>query len=170
MNRGTKAEVVDELRGLIVGKQSVILTDYKGMTVAEMFDLRRKFDAEGVGFRVVKNTLCKLAIAGTDYEFLGEGLEGTVAVAFSEDPVAPAKVLSGFMKETKHLQLKLGYLDGKRLEVSDIDALAKLPSKDALRGQLLSTFNAPAQKFVGVLAAAPRDFVGVLSARAEKLG
>ena len=169
MDRATKEQQVEELRGLIVGSQSVVLTDYKGMSVAEMFELRRACAAAGVGYRVVKNTLAKLAIAGSDYEFLGEALQGTVAVAYSNDAVAPARVLSEFGKKTKNLQLKLGYLDGKRLEVTDIDALAKLPGKDELRAKLLSVFNAPAQKFVGVLAAGPRDFVAILNARKAAL-
>lgn len=169
MDRAGKQQVVEDLKKLLVGKQSVVLTDYKGMSVAEMFDLRRKFDEVGAGYRVVKNTLCKLALAGTDYEFLAEGLQGTVAVAYSDDPVAPAKVLAEFRKTSKHLTVKMGFLDGKKLLAEQVDALAKLPSKDALRGQLLNVFNAPATKFVGVLAAGPRDFVGVLNARAESL-
>ncbi len=170
MDRAAKSSVVDELRELIVGKQSVVLTDYKGMSVADMYELRREFDKVGAGYRVVKNTLAKLAIAGTDYEFLGEALQGTVAIAYSDDPVAPAKVLADFGKKSKHLTVKVGFLDGKKLEPNQVEALSKLPSKDALRGQLLSVFNAPATKFVGVLAAGPRDFVGVLKARADKLG
>jgi len=170
MDRTAKEQVVSELKELILGKTSVVLTDYQGMTIGEMYELRREFDKVGVGYRVVKNTLAKRAIAGTDYEFLAAGLVGTVGVAFSDDPVAPAKVLADFVKKSKSLEVKVGFLDGKQLAASDIEALSKLPSKDALRGQLLSVFNAPATKFVGVLAAGPRDFVGVLNARREALG
>ena len=169
MHRTAKKQQIEELRELIVGKMSVVLTDYKGMTVAEMFALRREFDKVGAGYRVVKNTLAKLAVADTEYAFLGEALQGTIGIAYSDDPVAPAKVLADFAKKSKNLQVKLGYLDGKRLEASEVEALSKLPGKDQLRGQLLNLFNAPATKFVGVLAAGPRDFVGVLNARKEAL-
>jgi len=170
MYRSSKERLVSELRELIVGRASVVLTDYRGMTVEEMYELRRECDKVGAGYRVVKNTLAKLAIAGTPYEFLTEGFQGTVGITYSDDPVAPAKVLSLFGKKAQNLSIKLGFLDGKRLEPDDIDALAKLPGKDELRGQLLRVFNAPATKFVGVLAAGPRDFLGVLAARGDALG
>jgi large subunit ribosomal protein L10 len=169
MNKAEKERQVEELKDLIVGKQTVLLTDYRGMTVGEMFDFRRACDQEGVGYRVVKNTLAKRAIEGTDYDLLVEALEGPVGVVYSDDAVAPAKVLAKFLKECQNLVVKIGYLDGKKLESRDIDALSKLPSKDELRAQLLSVMNAPATKFVGVLAAGPRSFVQVLSARQNAL-
>ena len=169
MDRAAKEQLVAELREIIVGRSSVVLTDYKGMTVEEMYNLRRECDKAGASYRVVKNTLAKLAIADTPYEFLSEGFEGTVGIAYSDDPIAPAKVLTEFGKKSKSLELKLGFLDGKRLAPQDLEALSKLPGKDQLRAQLLRVFNAPATKFVGVLAAGPRDFLGVLAARQEAL-
>jgi large subunit ribosomal protein L10 len=169
MERAEKERQIAELKSLIIGKQSVILTDYRGMSVGEMFDFRRECDKEGVGYRVVKNTLTKLALAGTDYELLNDALTGPVGLLYSDDPVAPARVLTKFIKDCEALNIKLGYLDGKTLVEKDIEALSKLPSKDELRAQLLSVMNAPAQKFVGVLAAVPRNFVGVLAARKNAL-
>ena len=170
MERSVKEQQVSELRELLLDAQAVILTDYKGMTVDQMYRLRRKFDAVGVGYRVVKNTLAKLAVAGTGYEFLAAGFEGPVAVAVSkDDPVAPAKVLAEFQKEAQHLQVKLGYLDGKRIEGHQVEALSKLGSKDELRAKLLSVFNAPASKFVMVLNAIPQNVLGVLTARKNAL-
>jgi large subunit ribosomal protein L10 len=169
MDRAGKEQQVSELRELLNGKQSVVLTDYRGMSVQQMFDLRRACDKEGVGYRVFKNSLAKLAVAGTDFEILTEGLEGPVGWVYSEDAIAPARVLATFIKECEHLDIKLGYLNGKKLEASDINALSKLPSKDALKAQLLNVFNAPATKLVGVFAAGPRDFVGVLAARKNAL-
>jgi large subunit ribosomal protein L10 len=169
MDRSSKEAVVAELKELIVGRTSVVLTDYKGLTVAQMYELRREFDKVGAGYRVVKNTLAKLALAGTDYEFLGEELTGTIGIAYSDDAVAPAKVLAKFSKEFEKLTVKVGYLDGNKIQPEDLEALSKLPGKDELRARLLSVFNAPATKFVGVIAAAPRDFVGVLRARSEAL-
>ena len=103
MHRTAKKQQIEELRELIVGKMSVVLTDYKGMTVAEMFALRREFDKVGAGYRVVKNTLAKLAVADTEYAFLGEALQGTIGIAYSDDPVAPAKVLADFAKAVASL-------------------------------------------------------------------
>lgn len=170
MDRSSKQAVVDELKELIVGKTSVVLTDYKGLTVAQMYELRREFDKVGAGYRVVKNTLAKLAIKDTPYEFLSEELRGTIGIAYSDDAVAPAKVLAKFGQEFKNLTVKVGYLDGKKLQPEDLEALSKLPGKDELRAKLLSVFNAPATKLVGVFAAAPRDFVAVLNARAQAMG
>jgi len=153
----------------MLGSNAVVLTDYRGMTVQDMFALRRQCREAGVTYRVIKNTLAKLAIAGTDYEVLSDAFEGPVGIAYSEDALAPAKVLANFIKECEHLTLRLGYLDGNVMSDTDITRLSKLPGKDELRAQLLSVFNATASKFVGVLSALPRDFLGVLTARKDAL-
>ncbi len=169
MDRATKERTVEEIKTFMLGSNAVVLTDYRGMTVEDMFALRRQCREAGVSYRVVKNTLARLAIAGTDYEVLSDAFEGPVGIAYSEDPIAPAKVLANFIKECEHLTLRLGYMDGNLLSDTDITRLSKLPGKDELRAQLLSVFNATASKFVGVLAAVPRDFLGVLTARKDAL-
>lgn len=169
MDRSAKEAQVAELKELLLGRSSVVLTNYAGMKVAEMYELRREFDKIGAGYRVVKNTLARLAIQGTEYEFLGKSLTGTIGVVFGDDPVATAKVLTEFTKKNQRLSVKLGFLGGKPLQAGALEALSRLPGKDQLRAQLLSTMKAPAQQFVGVLAAGPRNFVGVLNARKDKL-
>ena len=169
MDRSGKEAAVEELKELLLGRQSVVLTDYNGLTVAQMYELRRAFDAAGAGYKVVKNTLCRLALAGTPMEFLGEELKGTIGIAYSDDPVAPAKVLAKLGKEMEKLTVKLGYLDGKKLLPNDLEALSLLPGKDELRAKLLSVFNAPGTQMVRVLAAGPRDFVSILNARRRAL-
>lgn len=170
MERATKEKQVEELKQLIIGKPAVFLTDYKGMRVEEMYNLRRAFDKANTGYRVVKNTLAKLAIAGTPYEFLADGFTGTIGVAYSDDLTAPAKVLTEFAKKSDKLKLRIAYLDGKRIEPDQVEAVSKLPGKDDLRAMFLGVLKAPTSKFVGVLAAAPQKFIGVLSAREKALG
>jgi large subunit ribosomal protein L10 len=116
----------------------------------------------GVGF-------AKLAIEGTDKEFLSDHLNGPVALAWSsEDPVAPAKVLSDFIKDNEALEIKAGYLSGKELDLAGIKALADLPSKDELRAKFLSVLNGPAQKFVTITSQVPKNFLLVIKQKSEQ--
>ena len=169
MDKGQKAKLVAELRQMIVGKSGVFVTEYQGMTVEQTYALRREFDKVGTGYRVVKNTLARIAFEGTGYDILNKDLKGTSAVAFCDDPVAPAKVLVKAIKDYPHLKLRGGYLAGKRIEASEIDALSKLPGKDELRAKFLSLLNTPATMFVNVLAAGPRGLLNVLKARETQL-
>lgn len=169
MERSEKEKQVGELKEFILGKSSVFLTDYRGMTVEQTYTLRRAFDKAGAGYRVVKNTLAKLAVTGTPYALLNDGLVGTTGLVVSNDPVELTKVLLEYKKKFDKLQLKYAYMEGSRLEPDQFDAVSKLPSKDDMRAQFLSVLSATASKFVSVLAAAPRDFVCVLSARQDAL-
>jgi large subunit ribosomal protein L10 len=173
MERAQKTTVVDDFKEAVSGAQSVILTEFKGLTVAEASNLRQSCRQQGVRFQVIKNTLAKRAIAGTDMEVLNDQLVGPTAWAFSlEDPVVPAKVLLDFLKEAgdlKHLVIKGGYLGGKALKAGDIEALSKLPGKDQLRSKLLSVLLAPGTQMVRVLAARPVELLNVLKARAAEL-
>jgi large subunit ribosomal protein L10 len=117
---------------------------------------------------VVKNILVKLVIEGTDMEFLSDYLQGPVALAWSsDDPVAPAKVLSKFIKENEQLEIKAGYLAGKELDLAGIKALAELPSMDELRAKFLSVLNGPAQQFVTVTTQVPKNFLLVIRQKSE---
>ena len=172
MERSQKEVVVDAFRQSVSEAQAVVLTEFHGLTVAEADDLRSKLRENGVEFKVIKNTLAKRAIAGTDLEVLSDSLTGPTAWAFSAtDPTGPAKVLIDFLKGpvANHLQIKLGYLSGKELSAQEVKSLAALPSKDELRAQLLSLFTANATKFVRVLAARPSEFLSLLVARQNEL-
>jgi large subunit ribosomal protein L10 len=169
MNRQQKEQAVSELREDLEGVAVVVVTDYCGLDVAKIVELRRQLRAASVDYRVVKNTLAKLAIEGTDKEFLSDHLNGPVALAWSsEDPVAPAKVLSDFIKDNEALEIKAGYLSGKELDLAGIKALADLPSKDELRAKFLSVLNGPAQKFVTITSQVPKNFLLVIKQKSEQ--
>ena len=125
----------------------------------------QKAHEAGVEYRVVKNTLLRLASKGTGSECLVEHLQGPTAIAISQkDPVAPAKILSEFAKDSKVFELKIGALGGKLISLEEIKALAALPSREVMLGKMLGSLSAPATNLVGVMAAVPRSMVQVLAA------
>ena len=163
--REQKQQEIDSLKDSFDKAQSVILADYCGLTVGQMQDVRTKLRAASVELRVAKNTLAKRAIKDTDSEPLSEVFTGPTAIAFSyEDPVAGAKVLSELVASYESLELKGGVLGNKLLNIADITALSKLPSKEILLSQLLSVMNGPMTGFVRVLSGNQRSLVQVLSA------
>lgn len=162
MDQKGKAQVIEEVRGAYDRSSVAIVSEYRGLTVDEMTELRTEVRNAGAEIRVVKNTLAKRAAAGTDFEGLADYLVGPTIIAFSKDPVAPAKALAVFGKKHDKLVLKGGVLNGKNLDVKNIQALSKLPSKEVLLAKLLGTMNGPIQNFVGVLAAVPASLVRVL--------
>lgn len=173
MNRTEKEAAVDAFKTSLEHAQSVILTEFRGLTVIEATKLRAQLRDAGVTLRVFKNTLAKRAIEGTELAILSDSLVGPTAWAFSnEDPVAPAKALCEFIKDkvsAQHLKLTAGYLDGKALTTNEISALAKMPGRDELRSKLLSIFLGQGTAFVRVLSARSVEFLNVLKARQADL-
>ena len=170
-----KQAVVAEIKNWLTTSQAVILTSYRGLNVATDTEMRRELRAAGVTYKVVKNTMLRIAAKEAGIEGLDSHLEGTTAIAFStEDAVAPAKVLCGFMKKNKLedqgiLTIKVGILDGKVIDAKEVKALANLPSREELIAKLLGSMNAPIANTVGVLSGIIRNFVGVVEAyRAKK--
>jgi large subunit ribosomal protein L10 len=171
VKREQKNETVDELKETLAKAQSVVLTDFRGMTVAETNELRSEIRKSECHYRVVKNTLVKLAIADSPLSGLSELFKGPTAIAYSfEDPVAPAKILDKFEEDLKNLEVKGGFVDGEVLDPKGVKQLAKMKGKDELRAQLLATFVAPAQQFVRLVAAAPTNFLYLLQARERSQG
>lgn len=165
MDKNSKEQVVAELVAKMADAKAAYLVDYRGINVEEANTLRGELLKAGVEYRVVKNTLLKLAIKGTANECLSDQLSGPTALTIvNDDPIASAKVLSDFAKKVKAFELKCGVLDGKLLSIADINALADLPSREVLLAKMLSTMNAPVSNFVGVLAAVNRSLVQVLAA------
>jgi len=161
----TKKKIVEELHDKFSRSKVVIVTDYKGLDVATISDLRRKLREADVEFKVVKNTLLIRASEETGVALLKDHFKGPSAIALSyEDPVAPAKVLTAFAKENEKLDIKIGVLDDQVLDIGRIQALAALPSKEALLGQMLSVINGVPTGFVRTLNAIPGQFMNVLQA------
>jgi len=168
VDRATKKDWIGSLHGTLGEVGLVVVTHYSGLTVAEMTDLRGKMRAAGASFKVVKNRLTRLALAGTEYENLADLFKGPTAIAISKDPVAAAKVATDYAKANEKLKILGGSLGTKRLGVDGIKALATLPSLDALRGSLLGMLNTPATRIAGVVAAPAGQLARVLRAKAEK--
>jgi len=165
LNRNSKEQIVAELAEKLAEAKAAYLADYRGINVDQANELRGELHKAGVEYRVVKNTLVKLAVKGTDNECLDEFLNGPTALTIATgDPVAPAKALSEFAKKVEAFEIKAGVLDGKILSVAEIKALADLPSREVLLAKMLGSMSAPATNFVGVLAAVNRSLVQVLAA------
>ncbi len=139
-----KKKVVEEIKNKITQSQSVILTDYRGLNVSQINDLRNRLSQEGIEYSVVKNTLTRIAAKEAGYEGLSEFLQGPTAIAYGqEDPVAPAKILSVFAKENDKLGIKGGLLDGKIIDILQIKALSDLPSREVLLSMVVGGMQAP---------------------------
>ena len=170
-----KQAVVAQLKEQLESAKGVVLTSYKGLTVAQDTELRRELREAGVSYHVVKNKMLRIAAKEAGIEGIEEHLEGTTAFAFStEDAVAPAKVICGFIKKNKLedaevLTVKVGMVEGKVIGVDEVKALAALPSREELIAKLLGSMNAPISNTVNVLQGVIRNAVYVLDAiRSQK--
>lgn len=168
MSRAQKTNEVAELQSLLGGSTLVVLTHYKGLNMTDVSALRGAAREAGGRFKVTKNTLAKLAIAGTDFAPLEDKFTGPTGVVCSEDPVAAARVAHGFAKDHESLVILGGALGAQILDAKGVEALAKLPSMDELRAQLLGVLMAPATKLAGTLAAPGRDLACVMQAHVDK--
>lgn len=164
-----KQRIVEDLTERFAKANLVILTDYKGLNVPAMSDLRRKLKQAGVDYKVVKNTMMVRASENTPIAVLQSQFQGPSAVAISyQDPVAPAKILTKFADDSKKLEIRAAVLNGKLIDVNGVKALAALPSREVLLGQLLSVMAGVPTSAVRVLAGVPRALVNLLSALKDK--
>ncbi len=164
-----KKQVVADLTEKVKAAQAIVLADYRGLTVEQDTELRNALRAAGVEYRVVKNTLTSFAMKENGLEGLDPYLNGPTAMALSStDAVAPAKVLSEFAKKFEKLELKVGVVEGKVIDIDGIKALAELPSREVLIAKVLGGFNAPISGFVNVLNGNMRGLVVALNAIAEQ--
>ena len=168
MERLRKEEIVDALRAIFENTNLVVVTQFSGLSVAEASDLRRQMRAAGATFRVTKNRLAKRAVEGTPCATLSELFTGSSAIAYSDDPVAAAKVAVAYAKSNEKLIVVGGALGGAALDRGDVRSLAELPSLDVLRARLIGLLNAPATKIAAVLNAPAGQLARVLNAYAEQ--
>jgi len=168
MNREQKAELVSSLNAMLADQAFVAVTVNSGLTVAEIQALRKQMRAAGAGFKVAKNRLARLALAGTKFENISDLLKGPTGLAYSKDPVAAAKVASKFAKDNAKLKILGGNLDGQKMDAAGVETLAKLPGLNELRGKIVGLIQAPATKIAGVVAAPAAQLARVISARAKQ--
>ena len=165
MNIDEKRKIVEDLSAKFTRSKVVIVTDYKGLDVTTINDLRRKLRSADIEYRVAKNSILIRAAEGTDVTLIKDWFKGPSAVALSyDDPVAPAKVLTLFAKEHKMLEIKAGVLNGNVLDVQAIQALSVLPSREVLLGQVLSAMQGVPTALVNALSNIPGRLLNVLQA------
>jgi len=164
LNLSEKQAVVAEASAEIAKAQSIIVAEYRGLEVGQITSLRKKAREEGVYLRVLKNTLARRAVEGTPFAGLADKMVGPLIYGISPDPVAAAKVLSGFAKENDKLILKGGAMPNFVMDVNGVKALASMPSREELLAKLMATMQAPIAQFVRTLNEVPTKFVRGLAA------
>ena len=147
-----KQPIVQEISDAINGAQSVVVVDYRGLTVAQDTELRKKLRAEGITYKVYKNTLVSRAVEGTEFESLREVLEGPSAFAIStEDATAPARVIAEFAKKAPKLEIKAGVVEGTYFDAEGMKEISSIPSREILLGRLLGSMQSPIANLARVL-------------------
>ncbi len=165
MNLDDKKVVVSELAAVAASAHSAIAAEYRGLSVSQMTDLRKQARSSGVYLRVVKNTLAKRAVEGTDFECMQQGLVGPLVLAFSqEDPGAAARLMKDFAKNHEKLQVKLVSFGGQMLGAGDLDRLASMPTRDQAISLLMAVMKAPLDKFARTINEVPGKLVRTVAA------
>ena len=168
MDRTQKEELVASFNDAFSKATLVVVTSQNGLSVAQSTELRREMRNAGASFKVTKNRLTRLALKGTKFEHLSDLFKGPTGIAYSDDPVAAARVAVKFAEDNDKLVVLGGGLDEQALDVSAVTALAKLPSLDELRGKLVGMIQTPATRIAGVTQAPVGHLARVISARAEQ--
>jgi len=170
LNRTEKTENISELQKKLDGSKAVVLTNFRGLNVAQVTGLRQRLREEKIAYQVVKNTLAKLASKGTDLEKLKDYFEGPTAIAISYgEPIALAKVLAEFQKTLPTFEVKVGLIEGKVASPPEIKALATMPPREVILAQILGGIQGPAAQLAGVLQSAIQQVFGTIQARIDQL-
>jgi len=173
MRRDQKEQVVEELTARLKAAETLLVADYRGLTMPQIDELRSRLLESGARFTVVKNTLTRRAAEAAGTEALLTLLDGPSAIAFLEadgDMVAAAKALADAARETQVLEIRGGIMQGRTVTAAEVESLAKLPPIDVLRGQVLGAIVAPLTTLAGLLNAPLQNLVGLIDARIEQLG
>lgn len=168
MDRNQKEQTVETLKEVFSSANAVVVCAYTGLNVAQLTELRKDMRQSGASFKVVKNSLTRLAITDTQYEALTEHFTGPIAIAYSDDPVAAAKGVVNFANDNENLVILAGAINDEVIDVSRVQTLAKMPSLDTLRAKILSMINTPATRIAGVIQAPGGQIARVISAKAAK--
>ncbi|MFP6729874.1 MAG: 50S ribosomal protein L10 [Alphaproteobacteria bacterium] len=168
MLRNEKVQIIADLHDIFANAGLVVVTHQNGLTVSEATELRRRMSESNATYRVVKNRLTQRAIGDTPYESLSDLFKGQTAIAYSDDPVAAARVAVAYAESNDKLEILGGGMGELVLDVNGVKALASLPSLDELRGKIVGMLNTPATRIAGVLAAPAGQLARLLSARAAQ--
>ena len=167
LNRSEKEAVISEVTGLATKAQTLVIAEYRGITVADMTKLRTIARSNGVALSVLKNTLARRAVAGSGFEVVSDQMTGPLIYGFSEDAVAAARVVADFAKTNDKLVIRAGAYGGKALDVNGVKQLASIPSKEVLLAQLLGLMQSPISRIARVMAALAEQKGGGAEAPAE---
>ena len=159
-----KKAVVSEAMQIFSAAQAAVLAEYRGLSVAQITELRSEARNNGVDIRVVKNTLARRSVSGTPFECLTDHFVGPVLISSAGDPIVLASVISKFAKDHEALKIMVGVMNGDLIDKSTIQMLAKMPSRDELLATLVATMNAPLEKFVRTLNEVPGKLVRTMAA------
>ncbi len=171
MDRAGKARIVEELRELRDRAVALVVASFDGITVEEVTELRKQIRESNGGYRVVKNTLARIAFEDERYDDLRTHFTGMNAIAYTEeDPVGLMKALVDFAKKSKKLEIKGGFYDGRCLDGEEVKRMAAMPSKEELQAMLVGVLQSPMRKLVNVLSAPMRNLAVVLKAVADEKG
>ena len=169
MPTAEKAGTIEELRQRLGGATAAVLTEYRGLTVQQISELRKQLRTVSAEYRVVKNRLARVAIEGSALASLRPHLTGPIGVVIArKDPAAAAKTLQGFAKTHPALQVRVGVVDGQLLDPEGLKAVADLPSRDALRAQMVGAIQGPLAQLVGLLQAPQRELAYILAERGKQ--
>jgi large subunit ribosomal protein L10 len=164
-----KAGTIEELRQRLGGATAAVLTEYRGLTVQQISELRKQLRAVSAEYRVVKNRLARVAIEGSALASLRPHLTGPIGVVIArKDPAAAAKTLQGFAKTHPALQVRVGVVDGQLLDPQGLKAVADLPSRDVLRAQMVGAIQGPLAQLVSLLQAPQRELAYILAERGKQ--
>ena len=169
MKRSDKNNFVQKMKEDLKNSSSVIVSHYAGLSVKDTDNLRKEMRDNGAKFKVTKNRLTKIALADTPFESITDLFAGPTAIAYSDDPVAPAKVSVSFEKKFENFKIIGGSYEGEKIDISKINFLASLPSLDQIRGKLIGLLQAPAQKITSVVQAPGNQLARLVNARSKEL-